>query len=387
MGVKQIVQRAGGDTHERTSKHEAKASIIYDVVCDDRSDTQHVIMDVFENGSFTNPDGSSLNLMYLWDHFSWGDSTDPVLFCKSISCSRVDSTIWMVTLNFGLPEASDTEKGADPLMLPNELDVSTSQRTVPVLRALYKGGFTGKTFTRWEENYPQVQGDMLLERDEFGHLQDPANRITVPRNSLDKPIKPPLERQESFMVVNYSTSMYYYPYELLKYIDTINAYDFSLFSYGQSFDVEMQTALWVGARGAHKLFYRNMNNQFIYFPYWRMTYTWWIQQKGWDVPIIDQGHKRKKPDPETSPEYDQSPEARDIVSAGELTSEQIKNLSPDQRERFGVGTLTHSELDNPHWYGPGAQELIKGKDGELIGPLNLDGDGNILGEDLSLIHI
>ena len=99
------------------------------------------------------------------------------------------------------------------------------------------------------------------------------------------------------------------------------------------------------------------------------------------MPLIDQGHKRKKPDPETSPEYDQSPEARDIVSAGELTSEQIKNLSPDQRERFGVGTLTHSVLDNPHWYGPGAQELIKGKDGELIGPLNLDGDGNILGED------
>ena len=295
MGVMSVVKRAGGDSAVRTATAQNTAQVVYDVQTEDSSDTQGVVLEHFRTES---------DLLYLYDTYEWGDSTDSSLFCKSIAAKRVDSTIWTVTLNFEFPKPEDSDdqgksSEGDPMRMPNEISVSSSQESVPVREAIYRGGFKG-----WVDDAALAVGGAETDNEALlGFFEGETRKTMQPCNSRFKPLVPPLEKQEAYTIVTYSTSFREYPSIANNSLNTINKNNVILRAYGQEFYIFEGTGLWKGISGNLKLFHKPMNDgtaagYSIFFPYWRMTFTFHVKSRGWHQEIIDMGNTRAKSTPD-----------------------------------------------------------------------------------------
>ena len=361
MGVMKVVKRAGGDSGTRVQGG-GSAQITYDVQTEDADDTQGVVLDHFRT------DPNNEGLLYLYDSYEWGDSTDIGLFCKSIIATRAGSTIWQVTLQFEVPKPGEssndgTPNMGNPLMLPNEISITTTQETVPVTTAVYRGGFTGqmKVYT----DNARIDG-IVDTRRLTQSLYDSKAIVTM--NSLKKRYDPQLEKQVSYVSVNYTCSFLEYPMAVLEYVNTTNSTPFILNSYGKKMLVDQGTALFKGFSGRLELFHQDRDGadgSFMFFPYWRMSYNFLIKPGSdpFDIKVVDQGyHEHKQPPAAAAAAPDVDP------TAPWVSQDELEDMTPEERERFGAGAPVVSSPITP----------ATNERGEMIGPVNLDGDGHIL---------
>ena len=362
MGVMEVVKRAGGDSGTRV-QGSGSAQVTYDVQTEDADDTQGVVLEHFRSNS---------DLLYLYDSYQWGDTIDAFMFCKSIAATRTGSTLWQVTLQFETPKPEDSNnegkpnKG-DPLRLPNEISITTTQETVPVTTAGYMGGFTG----RMDAYTQNARMDGIVDTRQLTQTFFDSKAI-VTMNSMMNRYDPPLEKQVSYVSVNYTCTFLEYPMAVLEHVNTTNSAPFILESYGKKMQVDQGTALFKGFSGRLELFHKESEggvhggvagDSFIFCPYWRMSYNFLIKPGAdpFDIKVVDQGFFEKPKPPQATPQ--QVP-----LAPNAPTEDELQGMTDEQIERLGAGAP-----DVPAAPVPATNER-----GEMIGPVNLDGDGHRL---------
>ena len=179
MTVTRVALAWAGSTGS-SSKNGREYTATYNVETDTHLDQTKTIIDYFRDTVRF----EDLTLPYLDMQYEFANDVDPVALCDSITPKRQENSQkhWQVEFHYKTPEEEDEETGEkengeasnNPLDWRPTCDISFVERARPVVKAIYRGGFTNGLIQEGEEyavvNSAMAVLDPPLERSAFQTL-------------------------------------------------------------------------------------------------------------------------------------------------------------------------------------------------------------------------
>lgn len=226
-------------------------------------------------------DGPQTIFKYFRQHIVWfggtyrhGNDFDNTARCNSIQPELIDKSggQWLVTAGYENPQAEQPPSGTDasgnpvddPTLFHDEIEVSHTQLSVPVWKAVFFGGMKGRAAQRY-----------------------PVGSTIVPCNSAGVPFDPPLEDVLDIKVVRITKNRLAYTAVFDDFLNSINTgtvhIDKPLYRYR---DVWQPGAAKIVSHESRFMLYRT-------FPYWKESVEVHIHPKSWIQEVLDQGLDRR----------------------------------------------------------------------------------------------
>lgn len=198
-----------GQTAKRSSESPVEYVAIYHVLTNSASDGGQVVMDGF----------ATLEGIDIGSPYEFGNDADPTATLKEMNPSRVDGTrvLWQLVCSFrgseaSKPEEKEDESGGtsnDPEEWRDEWEFSFSQKQIPV------------------EDAKLIGLSKIPQPDKVGRRNKGVSE--VPRNSAGVIFDPPLEKEDSILVMR-RTSYHpsYSTLNAIKFQDAVNSDDIAI---------------------------------------------------------------------------------------------------------------------------------------------------------------
>lgn len=279
----------GTASGEDPSKVVVSYSSTYRVTCSDPSDTAPVVLAYFSQNS---------QLPWMGRVLNFGNGFDASVQCKSVTADPIDKSggLFLVSCEFkslegdtggGQPATGTTiekKNSDDPIAWHDEIDITYSNITEPVDRAIFRGFINGGG--------------------------NPFMRAGVERavtNSANVPYDPPLERENSIRVIRITRNSKESNYgTYAKYKNTVNSDAFSINKSAYGFRLELRPFFAKFTDFGQSFAIENKVR------YWRETIEVQIHPRGWRRQIPDRGLMRRL----TEGDKD---DAGNTISAGDIT--------------------------------------------------------------------
>lgn len=274
MAVSEVTLAEIGASCEVTGTTVTNAKTSYsanwNVICSDPTDGPALIRKYFRNDSSLPFNGRS---------YRFADDFDTTAFCKSLVVSRESrgAGFYRVQAKFepldagndGQNEQQQDENGNltdDPISWAEEIQVSYTQITVPVEKAIYIGGFKGKIAAKVKEGAE-----------------------VCPMNSAGVPFDPPLEKEENIKVIRFSRNVRAYNGDLHdEFQDAINS---------ENITVRKNAYRFVNTWRKHTALIKNIDavHQFANgLSFWKEAIEVWVKRSTWIREVVDRGLARRQ---------------------------------------------------------------------------------------------